>query len=108
MADDVGWEARMSAQPGARQNGKTTALYEEMLTALKRIEEAQEAEKLVLICHIDEEERVRAAVDAAARAVFMPRRIEVVASPYAPKGCVMAYEPGHLGDVLKPPAANHG
>jgi hypothetical protein len=82
-----------------RQSGKTASMYDEILRVWREFEERAEEERLVLVCHEGDRERIEAALEDARRRTFEPpRRYTLLSSPAAVKGSVMAFEARALPD----------
>lgn len=89
-------EYRPAFNIASRQGGKTAAMFDELVRVAREYEEADEANKLHLVCHEDEEPAIRRALDAALARIWAPRRVELHASPYAPRGSVLAFPQSSL------------
>jgi len=82
-----------------RQSGKAASMFDEILRVWREFDERAEEERLVLVCHEDDRERIEAALEDAGRRTSEPlRRYTLLSSPCAPKGSVMAFEARSLPD----------
>lgn len=83
-----------------RQTGKTSAMWEHLVRTAREFEEAAERDKLFLVCHTDEYERCKAALDDTLARIWAPRRVELYGSDHVARGAILAFENRYLHDVL--------
>lgn len=98
-APEGGEQVEFRTQP--RQAGKTSAMYDEMLRVWRQFEERAVEERLILVCHPDDHDRARAALDAALARQPVQHRVTLLTSELAVKGSVAAFEQLHLPPHLR-------